>query len=70
MVSVEGLDARKWDQLEPIYQEFLDREIVSAEALESWLLELGRFDAYVGETGSMLYVDMTCDTENEEVKHA
>ncbi len=70
MVSVEGLDARKWDELQPIYQEFLDREIVSAEALESWLLELGRFDAYVGETGSMLYVDMTCDTENEEVKQA
>jgi oligoendopeptidase F len=70
LVSVEGLDARKWDELEPIYQEFLDREIVSAEGLESWLLELGRFDAYVGETGSMLYVDMTCDTENEEVKQA
>ena len=70
MVSVEGLDARQWDELQPIYQEFLDREIVSAEALESWLLELGRFDAYVGETGSMLYVDMTCDTENEEVKQA
>ena len=70
MVSVEGLDARKWDELQPIYQEFLDREIVSAETLESWLLELGRFDAYVGETGSMLYVDMTCDTENEEVKQA
>ena len=70
MVSVEGLDARQWDELQPIYQEFLDREIVSAEALESWLLELGRFDAYVGETGSMLYVNMTCDTENEEVKQA
>tara|TARA_Y100001934_G_C12344147_1_gene771860 strand:+ start:754 stop:2436 length:1683 start_codon:yes stop_codon:yes gene_type:complete len=70
LVSVEGLDARQWDELQPIYQEFLDREIVSAEALESWLLELGRFDAYVGETGSMLYVNMTCDTENEEVKQA
>ena len=70
MVSVEGLDARKWDELQPIYQEFLDREIVSADALESWLLELGQFDAYVCETGSMLYVDMTCDTENEEVKRA
>ncbi len=70
MVSVEGLDAKQWDELQPIYQEFLDREIVSADALESWLLELGQFDAYVGETGSMLYVDMTCDTENEEVKQA
>ena len=70
MVSVEGLDAKQWDELQPIYEEFLEREIVSAEALESWLLELGQFDAYVGETGSMLYVDMTCDTENEEVKQA
>ena len=70
MVSVEGLDAKQWDELQPIYQEFLDREIVSADALESWLLELGQFDAYVGETGSMLYVDMTCDAENEEVKQA
>ena len=70
MVSVEGLNARNWDEIRPIYQEFLDRPINSAVELESWLLELGRFDAYVGETGSMLYVGMTCDTENEEVKQA
>ena len=70
MVSVDGLNARNWDELQPLYQEFLDREIDSADELESWLLELGRFDAYVGETGSMLYVEMTCDTENEEVKQA
>ena len=70
MVSVEGIDARKWDQIQPVYQEFLEREIDSAEALEQWLLELGQFDAFVGETGSMLYVEMTCDTENEEIKQA
>lgn len=70
MVSVEGLNARNWDEIKPIYQEFLDRPINSAVELESWLLELGRFDAYVGETASMLYVGMTCDTENEEVKQA
>jgi oligoendopeptidase F len=70
LVSVEGIDARKWDQIQPVYQEFLEREIDSAEALEQWLLELGQFDAFVGETGSMLYVEMTCDTENEEIKQA
>ncbi len=70
MVSVEGIDARKWNQIQPVYQEFLEREIDSAEALEQWLLELGQFDAFVGETGSMLYVEMTCDTENEEIKQA
>ena len=70
MASFEGLDATKWPEIEPHYQQFLDRQIDSAESLESWLLELGRFSAYVGETGSMLYVNMTCDTENEEIKQA
>ena len=70
MASFEGLDAKKWSEIEPHFQEFLNREIESAEDLENWLLELGRFSAYVGETGSMLYVDMTCDTENEEIKQA
>ena len=70
MASFESLDATKWSEIEPQFQEFLGREINSAEALEAWLLELGRFSAYVGETGSMLYVNMTCDTENEEIKQA
>ena len=70
MASFEGLDATCWLELESHYQNFLNAEIDSAEALETWLLELGRFDAYVGEAGSMLYVNMTCDTENEEVKQA
>ena len=70
MISVEGIDARNWDEIEPIYQGFLERPIDSAEELEVWLLELGQFDAFVSETGSMLYVEMTCDTENEKVKQA
>ncbi len=70
MASFEGLDATQWSELEPHYNNFLNREINSAEDLETWLMELGRFDAYVGETGSMLYVNMTCDTENEDFKQA
>ncbi len=70
MASFEGLDATKWSNIEPYYQDFLKQEIDSAETLEAWLLELGKFGAYVGETGAMLYVEMTCDTENEEIKQA
>jgi oligoendopeptidase F len=70
MASFESLDATKWPEIKPQFHELLDREINSAEALEAWLMELGRFSAYVGETGSMLYVNMTCDTENEEIKQA
>ena len=70
MASFEGLDATKWSNIEPYYQDFLKQEIDSAETLEAWLLELGKFGAYVGETGAMLYVEMTCDTENNEIKQA
>ena len=70
MASFEGLDATKWSNIEPYYQDFLKQEIDSAETLEAWLLELGKLGAYVGETGAMLYVEMTCDTENEEIKQA
>ena len=70
MASFEGVDATQWLEMEPYYQDFMNREINSADELEGWLLELGRFDAYVGEAGSMLYVNMTCDTENEEIKQA
>lgn len=70
MASFEGLDATKWSEIEPHYQDFLNRDIDSGETLETWLLELGEFGAYVGETGAMLYVEMTCDTENEEIKQA
>ena len=70
MASFEGLDATKWSNIEPYYQDFLKQEIDSAETLEAWLLELGKLGAYVGEIGAMLYVEMTCDTENEEIKQA
>ena len=68
--TYSDLDASDWKQIEPQYREFLEREINSPESLEEWLLELGVFDAYVGETGSMLYVKMTCDTEDEDIKQA
>ena len=70
MASFDGLDATDWNQLEPVYAEFLARQLGSAEALEAWLIELGHFDAYVSEDSSMLYVDMTCDTEDEAIKQA
>jgi oligoendopeptidase F len=70
MTTFDEIDATDWAQIEPHYQGFLDREIDSPEQLETWLIDLGLFDAYVGETGAMLYVAMTCDTEDESVKAA
>ena len=70
MSPLEDIDATNWSELEPQYRGFLEREIGSAEELEKWLIELGEFDAYVSETGAMLYVNMTCDTEDEDIKKA
>ena len=66
----DGLDPTQWTELEPVYQGFIDREILSADELEKWLFEIGDFDAFVGETSAMLYVEMTCNTEDEAAKQA
>ena len=70
MEGFERLDATDWSQIEPRYRAFLEAEIDSPDALADWLIRLGQFEAYVGETGAMLYVAKTCDTEDEAVKQA
>ena len=70
MVDLEGLDATDWKQLEARYSQFLERELPDAAALEAWLLEMSDLDAYVSETAANLYIAMTCDTEDAEIKQA
>ncbi|GIS43722.1 MAG: hypothetical protein Ct9H90mP16_07920 [Candidatus Poseidoniales archaeon] len=69
-VSVEGIDARKWIKSNLSIKNSWKEKSIQLRLWNKWLLELGQFDAFVGETGSMLYVEMTCDTENEEIKQA
>lgn len=59
-----GLDAARWPGLEPLYRELVDRSLASAGDLEALIRDRSDLDAAAAEAGSMLYINMTCHTDN------
>lgn len=55
----------KWDNLEPIFQELLERQLDNAEALEQWLKDKSELEAALEEDFAWRYIRMSCDTANE-----
>jgi oligoendopeptidase F len=58
------LDATAFENIEPIFQELLEREILSTPDLERWLLDRSELAAACSESGANLYITMTCDTND------
>jgi oligoendopeptidase F len=48
-----------------LYEQLLSREITSSEDLEEWLLDRSELAAAVDQHASILYVRMTCQTDDE-----
>jgi len=57
----------KWEALEPIFKELLDRPINSAEELEQWLRDGSELGAAIEEDFAWRYIRMTCDTTSEDL---
>jgi oligoendopeptidase F len=57
----------KWDNLEPIFQELLNRNIDSTAILEQWLKDKSELEAALEEDFAWRYIKMTCDTANEDL---
>ena len=68
-VPVE-LDAAQWENLQPLYQTLLERQLTSAAGLEQLLLDRSELDAAASEARAILYINMTCHTDDEAKKHA
>ena len=64
------IDASTWDNLQPYYQQLLDREFKCSGCIEQFLLDRSELDAAASEAGSNLYIAMTCNTEDEDAKNA
>lgn len=64
------IDATNWDNLQPYYQQLLDREFKCSGCLEQFLLDRSELDAAASEAGSNLYITMTCNTEDKNAKDA
>lgn len=57
----------KWDNLEPILNELLDRPIADVSGLEQWLKDKSELEAALEEDFAWRYIKMSCDTANEEL---
>jgi oligoendopeptidase F len=59
-----GVDLTDLATVTGLYQALLDRPATSAEALEGWLLARSELDAAVDQARSILYIRMTCQTDD------
>jgi oligoendopeptidase F len=67
----EPLELKTWKQIEPWYQQLLDRAIASSAGLENWLRDLGELNGAVSQEGARRYIAMTCQTDDQarEAEH-
>lgn len=52
------------EQVRPLFQALLDREIDSSRTLQNWILERSELEAALSQTGTILYIRMTCQTDD------
>ncbi len=49
-----------------LYESLRDRVVASADELEAWLLDRSELEAAFDQAGSLLYIRMTCQTDNPD----
>ncbi len=62
------LDCSDFEQLEPLYQQLLDRDIDSLQTLEDWLADYSDFACVVSEYGSRRQIEHSCHTDDEAIE--
>ncbi|WP_353134356.1 M3 family oligoendopeptidase [Pseudopedobacter sp.] len=57
----------KWENLEPLFNELVNRSLNNTTDLEQWLRDRSELEATLEEDFAWRYIKMTCDTANEEL---
>ncbi|QHV95497.1 M3 family oligoendopeptidase [Spirosoma endbachense] len=60
-------ELKSWDDVKPLYDELLNRPIENTGDLKQWLLDRSELESYLSENFAWRYIQMTCDTANEEL---
>ncbi|MEC7700770.1 MAG: M3 family oligoendopeptidase, partial [Candidatus Thermoplasmatota archaeon] len=62
----DNLDATHWENIEPLVNDLLERELNCSNCLEGLIRDASHLAEHISEAGALLYIGMTCDTESEE----
>jgi oligoendopeptidase F len=57
----------RWESLEPLFNDLLERDITSVQELENWLKDKSELEAALEEDFAWRYIRMSCDTTNESL---
>ncbi len=64
------LNAASWDEIGPLYQRLIARDLRGTADLQRLILDRSELDAAVSEAGSTRYINMTCRTDDPATKAA
>ena len=62
----EDFDASAWENIEPYVNDLLERKLTCSKCIETLISDSSNLAEHISETGALLYIGMTCDTENSE----
>ncbi|MDX2146851.1 MAG: M3 family oligoendopeptidase [Planctomycetota bacterium] len=65
-----ALRVRTWDDVAPFVDELLARSVATSPELEQWLVDRSELDAACAEARSILSINTTCNTEDQEAQAA
>lgn len=63
-----GIDATRWESLEPLYRSLIERPLKCAGCVEQLILDRSDLDAFASEAEANAYIRMTCHTDDEDAK--
>lgn len=64
----EDFDASAWENIEPYVNDLLERKLTCSKCIETLISDSSNLAEHISETGALLYIGMTCDTENSDKK--
>ena len=64
----EDFDASAWENIEPYVNDLLERKLTCSKCIETLISDSSNLAEHISETGALLYIGMTCDTESSEKK--
>lgn len=62
------LDCSDFANLEPLYQQLLDRPLNSVDDVKQWLQDYADFASNISEYGSRRNIEMSCHTDDKEIE--
>ncbi len=64
------IDASKWEAVEPLYKALIARDLHCKNCIERLIMDRSELDAAANESASMLYINMTCHTDDPAANKA